>query len=222
MDSNTQALDNQTTSRKAFNGIILILALCSSAIAWWMIAWPVLILANVTDHPGHFMLTFAHMIGGTGMMALGGLNLYLAFRRRLTRLHQWSGRLYLAFGIFSSLSAIAVTLSPAHKSAGIIFTSLTVSLLMLACAWMAFAAMGWRAAMNRRFSSHSQWMIRSYVLVWSFVFCRIASRVSDVDELGGGEAFIWLSWVLPLILAEIVLQWHEGSRKQLARQSTNL
>jgi len=45
------------------------------------------------------------------------------------------------------------------------------------------------------------------------VFCRIASRLSDIDELGSGEAFIWLSWVAPLILCELVLQWPEGARK---------
>ena len=206
-------------SWKTFNGLILALAMITSAIAWWMIAWPVLIFANVANHPGHFMLTFAHMFGGTGMMVLGGLNLYLAFSGKLHLLHRWAGRLYLAFGTFGSLSAIVVTLSPAHKSAGTVFTSSTISLLMLACAWLAFAAMGWRAANNRRFPSHSQWMIRSYVLVWSFVFCRIASRVSDIDELGGGEAFIWLSWVLPLILAEIALQWPKGSQKRGSPQS---
>lgn len=56
-------------------------------------------------------------------------------------------------------------------------------------------------------------MIRSYVLVWSFVFCRIASRVSSIGDLGDGQAFIWLSWVGPLIVCEVFLQWPEGSRK---------
>lgn len=88
-----------------------------------------------------------------------------------------------------------------------------MSLLTLAIAWLAFAALGWRAARNRRFSSHAHWMVRSYVLAWAFVFCRIASRFSELDEIGNGEAFIWLSWVAPLILAELVMQWPEGSRK---------
>ena len=52
-------------------------------------------------------------------------------------------------------------------------------------------------------------MVRSYVLVWSFVFCRIASRVVPLDD----DAFIWLSWVGPLLVCEMVLQWGEGARK---------
>jgi hypothetical protein len=196
------------------NGALLGLAFVSSAIAWWMIAWPPLTLANVAEHPGHFPLTYAHVVGGTGMLLFGGLNLYLAAAKTNYPLHRLVGRAYLAFGIFGSVTAIAVTTSMAHKAAGSsVLTNASVSLLSLALAWLAFAALGWRAARNRRFASHGQWMIRSYVLAWSFVFCRIASRVSNIDDLADGQAFIWLSWVAPLIICELVLQWPEGSRK---------
>lgn len=196
------------------NGILLASALLSSVIAWWMIAWTPLTFANVDKHPGHFALKYAHVLGGTGMLLFGGLNLYLAARRDHLPLHRVIGKTYLAFGVLGSVSAIVITSSIAHKPAGTpILTNATVSLLTLAAAWLAFAALGWRAARNRRFPSHAQWMIRSYVLAWSFVFCRIASRLSDIDELGSGEAFIWLSWVAPLILCELVLQWPEGTRK---------
>jgi hypothetical protein len=196
------------------NGILLASALLSSAIAWWMIAWAPLTLANVDKHPGHFELTYAHVLGGTGMLFFGGLNLYLAARKDRFPLHRMIGKTYLAFGVLGSVSAIVVTSSMAHKSPGTpILTNATVSLLTLASAWLAFASLGWRAARNRRFPSHAQWMIRSYVLAWAFVFCRIASSLSDIDELGSGEAFIWLSWVGPLILCELVLQWPEGARK---------
>jgi hypothetical protein len=196
------------------NGVLLAAALLSSAVAWWMIAWPVATLSNVARHQGHFALTFAHMVGGTGMLFLGGLNLYLAARKDRFPLHRRVGQSYLAFGTFGAIVAIVITLSPAHKTpGGPILTNATVSLLMLASAWLCFAALGWRAARNRRFQSHGHWMVRSYVLVWSFVFCRIASRISNIDDLGNGEAFIWLSWVAPLIVCEMVLHWDEGARK---------
>ena len=192
------------------NGILLASAIVSGAIAWWMIAWPVVTLSNVSVHKGHFALTFAHMIGGTGMLFLGGLNLYLAARNNNYPLHRKVGKAYLAFGAFGAVVAMFATASPAHKAAGSpILTAVSVSLLTLATAWLCFAALGWRAARNRRFQSHSQWMVRSYVLVWSFVFCRIASRFVPMGE----DAFIWLSWVGPLIVCEMVLQWPEGARK---------
>ncbi len=200
---------------KTRNGMLLAAALLSSAVAWWMIAWPVVRFANVADHDGHFLLTFAHMVGGTGSLFLGALNLYLAARKNRFPLHRRIGQLYLLTGSFGSITALFVTLSSAHKS-GPILTNASISLAMLAIAWLSFAALGWRAARNRRFASHGGWMIRTYVLTWSFVFCRIASRVSDVDRLGNGEAFIWLSWVAPLILCEMVLQWPQGAQQRSA------
>lgn len=208
------ALARRRSLWRTRNGILLAAAVLSSAVAWWMIAWPPLTFSNVAEHPQHFALTYAHVIGGSGMLLFGGLNLYLAARKDRFALHRLVGRCYLAFGVLGSATAILVTSTMAHKAAGSpILTNATVSLLTLAIAWLAFAALGWRAALNRRFPSHAHWMIRRYVLAWAFVFCRIASRLTELDELGRGEAFIWLSWVLPLILAELVLQWPEGSRK---------
>jgi len=192
------------------NGILLAAALVSGAVAWWMIAWPVATLSNIPRHQGHFALTFAHMVGGTGMLFLGGLNLYLAARKDHYALHRWVGRAYLGFGAFGAIVSMVISSSAAHRAPGAgVINGTSGSLLMLASAWLCFAALGWRAARNRRFVSHGQWMIRSYVLVWSFVFCRIGSRVIPIDE----SAFIWLSWVGPLLICEMVLQWPEGARK---------
>lgn len=197
------------------DGALLIAALLSGAVAWWMIALPVASLSNEAAHRGHFPLTFAHMIGGTGMLALGVLNLYLAARKTRFRLHRRVGQGYLLFGTVGAIVAITITLMPAHKPAGgPVLTNSTVSLLMLGSAWLAFSLLGWRAARNRQFASHGEWMVRSYILVWSFVFCRVASRISDIDTLGNGEAFIWLSWVAPLIVGEIVMQWPKGAKRQ--------
>ena len=192
------------------NGMLLAAALISSAVAWWLIAWPVAVLSNGAEHTGHYALTFAHMVGGTGMLFLGGLNLYLAACKDRFPLHRLVGKTYLAFGALGSIVAVAVTLSPAHKAAGSsVLTSISVSLTTLSVAWLCFAALGWRAARNRRFTAHAHMMIRSYVLVWSFVFCRIVSRFVEVDD----SYFIWLSWVGPMLLCEMVLQWGEGAKK---------
>ena len=200
------------------NGILLAGALVSSMAAWWLIAWPVATLSNVASHTGHFALTFAHMVGGTGMLTLGGLNLYLAARKQHYRIHRRVGQAYLSFGTFAALIAGWLAMTPAHKTAGApVLTNISVSLLMLATAWLACAGLGLRAARNRRFASHGEWMVRSYVLVWSFVFCRIASRIPAIGELGNGQAFIWLSWVGPLVVCEVVLQWPQGARKPVLR-----
>ena len=193
--------------------MLLAAALLSSIVTWWYIAWPSLTFATAAKHSGHLVGTFSHVLGGTGMLLFGGLNLYLAARKDHFPLHRLVGRTYLAFGAFGAISALIVTLTTHKEVGGPIFTNVTISLVTLALAWLAFAALGWRAARNRRFQQHGQFMIRSYVLAWAFVFCRIGERLANLDELGGGAAFIWLSWVAPMILCEIGLQWSEGSKK---------
>lgn len=179
-----------------------------------------MIFANVETHPEHFGLVYAHMIGGTIMLFIGAINLYIGTTSRYFKYHKIFGRTYLIGGTLGVAFVVAVLLSTAHKSdPAVMFTNVTVSLLTLAAAWLACAAMAYRAVRNGQYGQHRQWIIRSYVLAWSFVFCRIASRVPGVSDLGGGEAFIWLSWVAPLLICEILLHWRSGA-KTLVKPNT--
>jgi hypothetical protein len=90
-----------------------------------------------------------------------------------------------------------------------------VSLASLSIAWLIASGMALRAAINRRFDSHQAWMIRSYVLTWSFVLCRLAGRIPAFSDLGDGAAAVWLSWIVPLILAEVCLQWRAGANNHV-------
>lgn len=193
--------------------LILLGAFVSSAAAWWLIAWPVAIFANAETHPEHFGLVYAHMIGGTIMLFIGAINLYIGTTSRYFKYHKLFGRTYLIGGAIGVAFVLVVLLSSAHKSdPAVMFTNVTVSLLTLGAAWLGCAAMAYRAVRNGQYGQHREWIIRSYVLAWSFVFCRIASRVPGVSDLGGGEAFIWLSWVAPLLLCEVFLHWRSGAR----------
>jgi len=197
-------------------GLLLLAGLLSSVVAWSMIAAPVASFVNAPRHSGHFATLYVHMLGGTVMLFFGAANLYIGASRRYFRYHKLVGLTYLCGGAIGAIAAMVVTMSPAHKSnPAAIFSNATVSLVMLAVAWLGCAGMAYRGARNRRYDSHRQWVIRSYVLAWSFVFCRIAGRVSDLDELGGGEAFIWLSWVAPFIACEFALQWSATSKVKL-------
>jgi len=92
--------------------------------------------------------------------------------------------------------------------------SVGVATATLAVTWLAFAAMAWRAAWNRRFDTHREWVIRSYVVTWTFVGCRLAQLVPVFGYLGeeGVTAGIWLYWVAPVLVCEIALQWRRGGR----------
>lgn len=201
-------------------GLLLIAAMVSGAYAWCLIAVPVATLENVAKHRGHFRAVYAHMIGGTIMLALGAANLYVGTTRRFFRYHRALGRTYLLGGSIGALLALALALGNGHRNppdplsfrlADVSDTG--IALASLAIAWLAASVMAFRAARNRRFDAHRAWMIRSYVLTWSFVLCRLVGRVPTLAELGDGAAIVWLSWIVPLFACEIGLQWSGGAAR---------
>ena len=94
--------------------------------------------------------------------------------------------------------------------------SLYVATGTVAVVWLAFTAMALRAALNGRFEAHKGWMIRSYVVTWTFVGCRMAGFVPVFPRLGeeGVTAMIWLNWVVPVLICELVLQWRSTGPKK--------
>lgn len=209
---------------RSSEGVLLLAAVVSSAVAWWLIAFPVATMRVVARHADHFPPLYVHMLGGTIMLACGAANLYVGATRRYFAWHRLIGRIYLLGGGVGALVALVLAVGPAHPLAGRApwsigaVTNVGISIGTLAVAWILASAMAYRAIRNRRRAAHRDWMIRSYVLVWSFVFCRLASRVPAIGELGGGEAFIWLSWVGPLLLCEVALHWKEGSAARGAQR----
>jgi hypothetical protein len=61
-------------------------------------------------------------------------------------------------------------------------------------------------------------MIRSYVLTWTFVGCRIVGRIPPFDKVGDEAvtALVWLNWIAPLLVCEGVLQWRSGALESAA------
>jgi hypothetical protein len=60
-------------------------------------------------------------------------------------------------------------------------------------------------------------MIRSYVAAWTFVFCRFWSRAVPDTLQPAEDDMLWLAWVGPLLIAEMLLQWSRG--KKAARRA---
>ncbi|MAW80230.1 MAG: hypothetical protein CMI63_08320 [Parvularcula sp.] len=198
-------------------GVLLIIAVLTGALAWILIALPVATFAAKANHPAHFPIVYAHMVGGTLMLFLGAANLYIGAARRFFQWHRAAGYLYLGGGTLAAASAIYLAMAPTHERAGRIGlalldgTDIGWSLAALGAAWLAAAAMAWRAARNKKFEQHRAWMIRSYVLAWAFVLCRLLATQPATGALGDGSAAVWLSWIVPFFVCEIGLQWNAGA-----------
>lgn len=195
-------------------GILFALAILTTLPILWLIVWPMLNGTNWPDHGAHVPIVMIHALGGLAMLVLGGAALYIGWTRKAFRRHKWFGYSYLLLGGIGALAALIVSIQAPHPP-----RSLYIATGTLALAWLAVAAMAWRAARNRRFEEHRQWMVRSYVLTWSFVGCRLATMVDFYPWLGpeSTTAAIWVNWIVPLVVCEIALRWKEGGPAGPAR-----
>ena len=137
-------------------------SLVTSAWAWWVFAWPILTGENIRHEP-HYSLVFGHALGGSIMLLLGAVTLYVGWTRRGFRYHKLLGYSYLVGGGGGAALGLILSLRNPHHISGIAVATGT-----LAVVWLAVAGVAFRAAYNRRFDAHRQWMIRSYVLTWTF------------------------------------------------------
>lgn len=188
--------------------ILLVLAILTSLPILWRVALPMLDGTAWPKHPAHLAILMIHTVGGLAMLGLGAAGLYIGTTRRAFRFHRWVGYGYLLIGGAGAVAAIILSVEAPHEP-----RSLYIATGTLASVWLAVAAMAWRAARNRRFAAHREWMIRSYVLTWTFVGCRLAMMADLYPWLGeeGVTAAIWVNWIVPLILCEIALRWKEGA-----------
>jgi hypothetical protein len=194
-------------------GILFGAALVTTLPILWIVALPVLDLQALPRHADHALLLFVHAVGGVAMLTLGAATLYIGWTRKLMRRHRWFGYSYLGLGTTGAVAALVLSIEAHHPNKGLFVATGTLALVWIGC-----AAMALRAALNRRFASHRQWMIRSYVLTWTFVGCRIVGRIPPFDQMDGEAvtALVWLNWILPLLICEVALQWRSGASEAKA------
>jgi hypothetical protein len=152
-----------------------------------------------------------HISGGLLALVLGPLQFWAGFRNRYLHVHRWMGRLYVA-GIFvGSMSSITLALTTGMA----IHWNWALSLIALAFAWISTTGMAFRFVLLKRINLHKEWMVRSYVVTFAFVLFRFLNSYPPIVEnasfLERGATLIWVSWVIPLFVTEMVLQWNKKS-----------
>lgn len=149
-----------------------------------------------------------HIIGGTLALTIGVVQMVPALRVRYINVHRWLGRMYLAAIALAGTSALVLVPTVSLNE----HWSWAVTLATMASVWILCAAMGYRAIRLRRIQQHKEWMIRSYVVTFAFVFFRILNveLFGDVgDFVERGPTFGWASWSVPLFITEMCLQWNK-------------
>ena len=197
--------DNPTGRyRHARTDALIGIALLSSAVFIWLIAVPAFGPQRIVRHVGHLPVLYGHIVNGAVMLISGAIALRIGLTRDWFRWHKPAGYTYLATGSIASVLALIRSFDTKHTPG--------LATGTLAVVWLAFSAMAFRAIRNRRIDQHRAWMIRSYVAAWTFVFCRFWTRVMPSELQGGETDMIWTTWVMPLFLTEMLLQWNAGAK----------
>jgi hypothetical protein len=149
-----------------------------------------------------------HFLGGSIALFCGLPQFSARLRGRYPAVHRWTGRLYLTGVIIGVASAWYMSFYSAFG------WTMGVATFVLGVAWVATTAMAYVAVRRHQFQAHREWMIRSYVVTFAFVFFRLmyASPLfaATGTMLERVTALLWLSFVVPLLITEIVLQWRRS------------
>jgi uncharacterized membrane protein len=165
-------------------------------------------------------LTMAHIVPGLIFVALGPLQFVRTLRIRRPRLHRWMGRVVLAAGLATGVTALAMTTQMAIGGATERAATTLFGVMFLIALTQAFVCIR-----RREVARHREWMIRAFGLglavatvrpiVGAFFATRALTNLT-VQEFFG-IAF-WLGFTLHMIAAEI---WINYTRSQVARMASH-
>jgi hypothetical protein len=157
---------------------------------------------------------YTHIAAGPISLVLGLILISQRFRLRFPQWHRRLGKTQIAL--------ILLLLTPSglwmarYAATG---TVAGIGFSLLAVVTAVCALFGWRAAVQRRFADHRQWMLRCYLLLCSAVVLRLIGGLASVTAVGGEWSYplaAWISWLLPLAIFEL-----SGVMKRRTRRSTS-
>ncbi len=145
-----------------------------------------------------------HMTGGMVALFIGPWQFWTGFRARYSRLHRWTGRIFLCSVAVGSVGAFRMAIGTTFGWA------FGFSLIGLDTAWVTTAAMAYYTILKGRIPIHKEWMVRAYVVTFAFVTFRVLNDYGPTSHLQPANdraiTIGWASWVLPLLATEVILQ----------------
>jgi hypothetical protein len=141
-------------------------------------------------------------IAGSGLALIVGPLQFWSGQRRSLRVHRWSGRLYVVGVLIGGAAAFYLA---SHAGQGAAFG---ISLGALGVVWWMTTGMAYLAIRLGHVSQHNEWVLRSYVVTFTFVTTRTLAELGILPSLGRDPfaTLVWLSWSMSLLATEVILQ----------------
>jgi uncharacterized membrane protein len=157
---------------------------------------------------GHRVGIYTHIFAATLALAIGPLQFSARLRSKYTKLHRWSGRVYLGIGVLAGGSAGLYM--AAHASGGVVAR---LGFACLALAWLYTGYRAYDAIRIRDINSHQRWMTRNFALTFAAVTLRLwlpAGLMLGIPLALAYPVIAWLSWVPNLLVAELFFNQASG------------
>ncbi len=166
----------------------------------------------------HYKVRFPlipHLILGTTALLIGPLQFSRRMRTAYPHIHRILGRIYVSSVLVAApLGALITVVGPKDP-----FFSIGVD--VHAAVWFFTTLMAFLTARNGHIAQHRQWMVRSYILTFSFIASRIIGPVWMVvwppmtpHRYGIIDTGLNVAY---LLIADVALNWREITTRRTAQ-----
>jgi hypothetical protein len=155
---------------------------------------------------------FPHVICGMLALLIGPFQFSNQLRATYLKWHRRSGYVYLTAVFIGGIAGIGLALTSQ--------VNLTYQwgLMFLAIAWLLTSGMAFLFIKNRKTTQHKEWMVRSYVVTFAFVFFRLFDDLLVYLEIGDRTDQLalmsWACWAVPLLFTEAILQYRKTFKRR--------
>jgi len=164
---------------------------------------------------------YIHITGGLVALAIGPFQFLEKFRAKHMKLHRTLGKIYVA--------AILLLGGPAGFFMAFFANGgpwADVGFMFMAFFWVLTTWLALSAIMKKDLKGHIRWMIRSYALCFSAVTLRILTpMLSLVFHIKSAYILIavaWVSWMINLAVAQVIIYLKYNKKKALPPKIQNL
>jgi hypothetical protein len=147
----------------------------------------------------------AHITAGGGALVLGPLEFWDRLRTRFIKLHRLVGVLYLLAILVSSGTAMVLSFTTAYE----VNWAYAFSLQVWVSVWIISTIIAYRAALQKKFVLHKEWMTRSYIVTLAFIVSGLTLKYLLSIGFGSFQdispSLFWMGWSVPLFLYQVIL-----------------
>ena len=163
----------------------------------------------VTANPFAHPFLVVHVVAAMIALLVGPLQFVRRVRTRWPAFHRATGKLYVAAILVGSPCGFVLALGT--TSGPLAATGFaTVAVLSTVFTWL-----GWRAAVNRQFAEHREWMLRSWAMTSAAITLRLylpfAGLVLGLPFYTAYPVIAWLSWLTNLAIVEYWIRRSRGA-----------